>query len=58
MWARSREIHIIQIHILHTQFIHLNWGWGEDGKIVFHNIHVDGKDIWAEANAAEAAGSD
>ena len=41
-----------------SQFIHLNWGWGEDGKIVFHNIHVDGKDIWAEANAAEAAGSE
>ena len=38
-----------------SQFIHLNWGWSEEGQIVYHNIHVDGKDIWAEANAAEEA---
>jgi len=41
-----------------SQFIHLNWGWGEDGKIVFHNIHIDGRDFFAEANAAEASGSE
>ena len=41
-----------------SQFIHLNWGWGEDGKIVFHNIHIDGRDFFAEANAAEAGGSE
>ena len=38
-----------------SQFIHLNWGWNEEGQVVYHNIHVDGKDIWDEANAAEAA---
>ena len=38
-----------------TQFIHLNYGWNDEGKIIYHNIHIDGKDFWAEVNAAEAA---
>ena len=38
-----------------SQFIHLNWGWNAEGQIIYHNIHVDGKDILAELNAAQAA---
>ena len=38
-----------------TQFIHLNYGWNDEGEIIYHNIHIDGKDFWAEVNAAEAA---
>ena len=38
-----------------TQFIHLNYGWNEEGKIFYHNVHIDGKDFLAEVNAAQAA---
>ena len=38
-----------------TQFIHLNYGWNDEGKIINHNIHIDGKDFLAELNAAQAA---
>jgi len=38
-----------------SQFIHLNWGWNDEGQIIYHNVHADGKDIWEESNAAEAA---
>ena len=26
-----------------SQFIHLNWQWDDNGNIISHNIHVDGK---------------
>ena len=42
-----------------TQFIHLNYGWNDEGKIIYHNIHVDGKGFLTELAAAqEASGSE
>ena len=41
-----------------SQFIHLNWQWDDNGNIISHNIHVDGKDILGEMAAAEASGSE
>ena len=38
-----------------TQFIHLNYGWNDEGKIIFHNVHIDGKDFLTELSAAQAA---
>jgi hypothetical protein len=38
-----------------TQFIHLNYGWNDEGKIIYHNIHVDGKGFLTELTAAQAA---
>ena len=38
-----------------SQFIHLNWQWDENGMIISHNIHVDGKDIIGEMSAASGS---
>ena len=41
-----------------TQFIHLNWGWNEDGKVNFFNANFDAGFFRDEIAAASASGSE
>ena len=41
-----------------TQFIHLNWGWNEDGQVNFFNANFDAGFFRDEIAAASASGSE